>query len=62
LRVLVWNDYRNAADSKVSIASFDGVRLTSDGMAIALAFTADGVEVPQPDSSALATLAFQTQK
>jgi len=62
LRVLVWNDYRNNGDSKVSIASFDGVRLTSDGMAIALAFTADGVEVPQPDSSALATLAFQTQK
>jgi len=50
------------ADSKVSIASFDGVRLTSDGMAIALAFIADGVEVPQPDSSALATLAFQTQE
>ncbi len=62
LRVLVWNDYRNAGDSKVSIASFDGVRLTGDGMAIALAFTADGVEVPQPDSTALATLAFQTQK
>ncbi|CAB4788315.1 unannotated protein [freshwater metagenome] len=60
--MLVWNDYRNAADSKISIASFDGVRLTSDGMAIALAFIADGVEVPQPDSSALATLAFQTQK
>jgi len=31
-------------------------------MAIALAFIADGVEVPQPDSSALATLAFQTQE
>jgi hypothetical protein len=62
LRVLVWNDYRNTADSKISIASFDGVRLTSDGMAIALAFTAEGVEVPQPDSSELATLAFQTQE
>ena len=62
LRVLVWDDYRNTADSKISIASFDGVRLTGDGMAIALAFIADGVEVPQPDSSALATLAFQTQK
>ncbi len=62
LRVLVWNDYRNTADSNISIASFDGVRLTDDGMAIALAFTADGVEVPQPDSAALETLAFQTQK
>jgi len=62
LRVLVWDDYRNTADSKISIASFDGVRLTDDGMAIALAFTADGVEIPQPDSSALETLAFQTQK
>jgi len=62
LRVLVWNDYRNTADSKISIASFDGVRLTDDGMAIALVFTADGVDVPQPDSSALETLAFQTQK
>jgi len=62
LRVLVWNDHRNIADSKISIASFDGVRLTDDGMAIALAFTADGVDVPQPDSSALETLAFQTQK
>ena len=62
LRVLVWNDYRNTADSKVSIASFDGVRLTGDGMAIALVFAADGVEVPQPVSTALETLAFQTQK
>jgi len=62
LRVLVWDDYRNAADSKISIASFDGVRLTGDGMAIALAFTAEDVEVPQPDSSALDTLAFQIQE
>ena len=30
LRVLVWDDYRNTADSKISIASFDGVRLTGD--------------------------------
>jgi hypothetical protein len=48
--VVSWRDAFNNADSKVSIASFDGVRLTSDNMAIVLAFTASGAEVPQPDS------------
>ena len=51
-------------DYAVTVADRDSaaVERIGTGMAIALAFTADGVEVPQPDSSALATLAFQTQK
>jgi hypothetical protein len=48
--VVSWKDAFNDADSKVSIASFDGVRLTDDNMAIVLAFTASGTDVPQPDS------------
>jgi len=50
LSVVVW-DTADAAQ-KLSIASFDGVRLTGDGMVIVLAFTADGTEIPQPASAA----------
>jgi hypothetical protein len=50
LTVVVW-DTVDAAQ-KLSIASFDGVRLTGDGMVIVLAFTADGTEIPQPASAA----------
>lgn len=50
ISVVSWRDAFDAADSKVSIASFDGVRLTSDNMAIVLAFTASGADVPQPTS------------
>ena len=57
IEVVVWNDYTQAGSSKISIASLDGVRLTGNGMAIALAFVAKDAEVPQPASSSdLATL------
>ncbi|MEO5974235.1 MAG: hypothetical protein ABIQ38_03390 [Ilumatobacteraceae bacterium] len=57
LEVIVWNDYTQVASSQVSIANLDGVRLTGNGMAIALAFVAKDAEVPQPASSFdLATL------
>lgn len=51
LKVIVWDDYTKPESSKVSITSFDGVRLTGNGMAIALAFIAKDAEVPQPDST-----------
>ena len=52
LVVVSWPDTSDAANSERSIASFDGVRLTNDNMAIVLAFIPDGAEVPQPDSAA----------
>jgi len=52
LVVVSWPDASDAANSERSIASFDGVRLTNDNMAIVLAFIPDGAEVPQPDSAA----------
>lgn len=52
LEVIVWDDYTRPETSKISIASLDGVRLTGNGMAITLAFTAKGVQVPQPDATA----------
>jgi hypothetical protein len=53
----VWDDYTQTGSSKISVASLDGVRLTGNGMAIALAFVAKDAEVPQPASSFdLATL------
>ena len=52
LVVVSWPDASDAANSDRSIASFDGVRLTKDNMAIVLAFIPDGAEVPQPDSAA----------
>lgn len=57
LEVIVWDDYTQEDSSKVSVANLDGVRLTGNGMAIALAFVAKDAEVPQPASSFdLATL------
>lgn len=57
LEVIVWDDYTQVDSSQVSVASLDGVRLTGNGMAIALAFVAKDAEVPQPASSFdLATL------
>ena len=52
LVVVSWPDAADSANSDRSIASFDGVRLTNDNMAIVLAFIPDGAEVPQPDSAA----------
>jgi len=52
LAVVTWPDALDTATSERSIASFDGVRLTDDNMAIVLAFIPDGAEVPQPDSAA----------
>lgn len=52
LVVVTWPDASDVATSEQSIASFDGVRLTDDNMAIVLAFIPDGAEVPQPDSAA----------
>lgn len=52
LVVVSWPDASDSAASDRSIASFDGVRLTKDNMAIVLAFIADGADVPQPDSAA----------
>lgn len=51
LSVSVWDDPIASAQAKVSIASLSGVRLTGDGMAITLAFTAAGTEVPQPPAT-----------
>jgi hypothetical protein len=51
LEVVVWDDYTQVQSSKISVASLGGVRLTGNGMAIALAFVAKDTEVPQPDSS-----------
>lgn len=51
LSVSVWDDAVASAQGKVSIASLGGVRLTGDGMAITLAFTAAGTEVPQPPTT-----------
>lgn len=51
LEVIVWDDYTSTAN-KLSIAGLNDVRLTGDGMAIALAFVAKNVQPPQPDSSA----------
>jgi hypothetical protein len=57
LEVIVWDDYTDVESFQVSVASLDGVRLTGNGMAIALAFVAKDAEVPQPASSFdLATL------
>jgi hypothetical protein len=50
LSVVVWDSID--AVQKLSIAAFDRVRLTGDGMVIVLAFTASGTEVPQPASGA----------
>lgn len=50
LTVVSWPDATNPGESERSIASFDGVRLTRDNMAIVLAFIPDGGEVPLPDS------------
>ncbi|MFM8866948.1 MAG: hypothetical protein ACKOFZ_01505 [Ilumatobacteraceae bacterium] len=52
LVVVTWPDALDTATSERSIASFDGVRLTDDNMAIVLAFIKDGADVPQPDSAA----------
>jgi len=52
LVVVTWPDASDVATSEKSIASFDGVRLTDDNMAIVLAFIPDGTDVPQPDSAA----------
>lgn len=51
LEVIVWDDYTQAESSKISVASLGGVRLTANGMAIALAFVAKDANVPQPDST-----------
>lgn len=51
LSVSVWDDSLASEAAKVSIASLNGVRLTGDGMAITLAFTAAGTEVPQPPTT-----------
>ena len=51
LEVIVWDDYTSTAN-KLSIAGLNDVRLTGDGMAIALAFVAKDAQPPQPDSSA----------
>ncbi len=51
LEVIVWDDHTSTAN-KLSIAGLNDVRLTGDGMAIALAFVAKDVQPPQPDSSA----------
>ncbi|MHB1129955.1 MAG: hypothetical protein ACYC06_07905 [Ilumatobacteraceae bacterium] len=51
LEVIVWDDYTKLDSSKISVASLGGVRLTGNGMAIALAFVAKDAEVPQPDST-----------
>ncbi|MFA5774128.1 MAG: hypothetical protein WC864_01970 [Ilumatobacteraceae bacterium] len=57
LEVIVWDDYTNVDSSKISVASLDGVRLTGNGMAIALAFVTKDAQVPQPASTSdLATL------
>jgi hypothetical protein len=50
ISVVSWNDAFSESESKVSITSFDGVRLTRDNMAFVVAFTAGGAAVPQPDS------------
>lgn len=50
LEVIVWDDYTSTAN-KLSIAGLNDVRLTGDGMAIALAFVAKNAQPPQPDSS-----------
>ena len=50
--MVTWPDAIDTATSERSIASYDGVRLTDDNMAIVLAFIPDGAEVPQPDSAA----------
>lgn len=52
LVVVTWPDASDVATSEKSIASFDGVRLIDDNMAIVLAFIPDGTDVPQPDSAA----------
>lgn len=51
LEVIVWDDYTSNAN-KLSIAGLNDVRLTGDGMAIALAFVAKDAQPPQPDSAA----------
>lgn len=48
IQVLTWVDGADVANSQKSIAAFDGVKLSSDRMAIVLAFVADGTEVPMP--------------
>lgn len=52
LEVIVWDDYTQVGSSNISVASFGGVRLTGNGMAITLAFVAKDAKVPQPDSTA----------
>ena len=49
--VIVWDQYDDAATKKKYITDFDNIRISKDGMAMMVAFTAPGVDVPMPASA-----------
>ena len=49
--VVVWDQYDNKTDKKKYITDFDNIRVSKDGMAMMIAYTAPGVDVPMPASA-----------
>jgi hypothetical protein len=49
--IIVWDRYDDANTKKKYITDFDNIRITKDGMAIMVAYTAPGAEIPMPASA-----------
>ena len=49
--VIVWDQYDKPDTKKKYITDFDNIRVTKDGMAMMIAYTAPGVDVPMPASA-----------
>ncbi len=52
LRVRVWDDYKNKDSFHDVVTDFNNIRITNDGMVIAVGFVPKGADIPMPDWAA----------